>query len=66
MVGLEVELVEGRQELGDGADALVCHVDAVVDGQGHEAGVERRPEALLCDFVAANDFQLVEALKELQ
>ena len=46
MVGLEVELVERRKELRHCAHALVRHVDAVVDGQGHQAGVQRRPETL--------------------
>ncbi len=52
VVGLQVELVERREELGDGADALVRHVDAVVDGDGDEARVEGGPQALLGDFVA--------------
>ena len=43
---LEVELVEGGQELCDGADALVGHVDAVCDGEADEARVEAGPEAL--------------------
>ena len=49
MVGLEVELVECWQELCHCADTLVCHVDAVVDGEGDETGVERRPKTLLGD-----------------
>ena len=47
VVGLQVELVERGEQLGDGADALVRHVDAVGDGEGDEAGVEGGPEALL-------------------
>ena len=46
VVGLQVELVEGGEELRDGADALVGHVDAVVDGDGDEARVQRGPQAL--------------------
>ena len=43
---LQVELVEGGQELCDGTDALVGHVDAVGDGEADEAWVEAGPEAL--------------------
>ncbi len=53
MVGLQVELVERGEELGDGADALVSHVDAVVDGDRDQAGVQGGPQALLSDLVAA-------------
>lgn len=66
MVGLKVELVECRKELGDGAHALVGHVDAIVDGQGHQARMQAGPQPLLRDLVAANDLQLVETLEELQ
>ena len=47
VVGLQVELVEGGEELRDCADALVGHVDAVVDGHGDEARVQRGPQALV-------------------
>lgn len=47
VVGLQVELVERGEQLGDGADALVRHVDAVCDREGDEAGVEGGPEPLL-------------------
>ncbi len=53
VVGLQVELVERGEELGDGADALVSHVDAVVDGDRDQAGVQGGPQALLSDLVAA-------------
>ena len=66
VVRLQIELVERGQELGDGADTLVGHVDAVVDGDAHEAGMKGRPQALLGDLVAASNLQLVEALQELQ
>ena len=46
VVRLQVELVEGGEELRDGAYALVGHVDAVVDGDRDEARVQRRPQAL--------------------
>ena len=50
---LEVELVQRRQQLSDRTDALVRDVDAVVDGDGDEAGVQGRPQALLGNLVAA-------------
>ena len=62
MIGLQVEFVERWEELCHGADALVCHVDAVVDGDGDEARVQRGPEALLRDFVASRNLQLEETL----
>ena len=65
VVGLQIELVERGQELRDGADALVGHVDAVVDGDGDEARVQRGPQPLLRDLVTAGDLQLEEALQEL-
>ena len=65
MVGLQVELVQGGEELGDGTDALVCHVDAVGEGEADEARVEAGPEALLSDLVTAVDLQGVERLQEL-
>ena len=65
MVGLEVELVESGEELGDGADALVSHVDAVRQGEADQPGVEAGPEALLGDLVTAVDLQGVERLEEL-
>ena len=51
VVGLQVELVEGGQKLRHRADALVRHVDAVVDGDGDEARVQRGPQALGCDSI---------------
>ena len=65
VVGLQVELVERGQELRHGADALVRHIDAVVDGDGDEAWVQRGPEPLLRDLVAAGNLQLEKALQEL-
>ena len=65
MVGLEVELVESGEELGDGADALVSNIDAVSDGEADEAGVEAGPETLLRYLVTPVDLQRVERLKEL-
>ena len=62
VVGLQVELVERGQELRHRADALVRHVDAVVDGDGDEARVQRGPEPLLRDLVAAGNLQLEKAL----
>ena len=43
---LKVELVECRQKLRDGADALVRHVDAVVNGQRDETRMKTRPKSL--------------------
>ena len=65
MVGLEVELVESGEELGDGADALVSNIDAVSDGEADEAGGEAAPQPLLRDLVTAVDLEAVEALEEL-
>ena len=65
VVGLEVELVEGGEELGDGTDALVRHVDTVGESETDEAGVEAGPEPLLGDLVAAVDLERVERLEEL-
>ena len=65
MVGLEVELVESGEELGDGADALVSNIDAVSDGEADEAGGEAGPETLLRDLVTPVDLQRVERLEEL-
>ena len=65
VIGLQVELVEGGEELGDGADALVGHVDAVRQGEADQPGVEAGPEALLGDLVTAVDLQGVERLQEL-
>ena len=65
VVGLQVELVQGGEELGDGTDALVSHVDAVRQGEADQPGVEAGPEALLCDLVTAVDLQGVERLQEL-
>ena len=56
MVGLEVELVESGEELGDGADALVSHIDAVTDGQTDQTRMEARPEALLSDLITSINF----------
>ena len=56
MVGLEVELVQGGEELGDGADALVRHVDAVADGQADQPRLEAGPETLLSDLVTSINF----------
>ncbi len=65
MIGLQVELLEGGEELGDGAHALVGHVDAIVDRERDEPGVEARPESLLRDLVATGDLQPDETLQEL-
>ena len=65
MVGLKVELVQGGEQLGDGTDTLVRHVDAVGQGETDEAGVEAGPESLLRDLVTAVDLQRVERLEEL-
>ena len=65
MVGLEVELVEGGEELGDGADTLVSHVDTVSQAQADQARMEAGPETLLGDLVTAVDLQRVERLEEL-
>ena len=37
---LKVEFVEGGEQLGDGADALVRHVDAVSHSQGYQSANE--------------------------
>lgn len=65
VVGLKGELVEGGQQLGDGADRLVRHVYAVGQGEGHYAGVEAGPETGLGYLVAACQLQLVEGLEWL-
>ena len=52
VIRLQVELVQRRQELRHGADALVGHVDAVIDGDGDEPWVQAGPQPLLGDFVA--------------
>ena len=52
MVGLQIEFVEGGEELRDGADALVRHVDAVVDRHGHQSGVQAGPKPLLRYLIA--------------
>ena len=56
MVGLEVELVQGGEQLGDGADALVRHVDAVANGQADQARMEAGPQTLLGDLVTSINF----------
>ena len=65
VVGLQVELVQGGEQLGDGTDTLVRHVDAVGQGETDEARVEAGPESLLRDLVTAVDLQRVERLEEL-
>ena len=65
VVGLKVELVQGGEQLGDGTDTLVRHVDAVCQGETDEARVEAGPESLLRDLVTAVDLQRVERLEEL-
>ena len=65
VISLQVELVQVGQQLGDGADALVSHVDAVRQGEADQPGVEAGPEALLGDLVTAVDLQGVERLQEL-
>ena len=65
VVGLQVELVQGGEELGDGADTLVSHVDTVSQGEADQARMEAGPEALLGDLVTAVDLQGVERLQEL-
>ena len=65
VVGLQVELVQGGEELGDGTDALVSHVDAVCKGEADQPRVEAGPEALLRDLVTAVDLEGVERLQEL-
>ena len=65
MVGLEIELVEGGEELGDGADALVGDIDTVRHGEADQTRVETGPESLLCNLIAAVELETVEGLKEL-
>ena len=65
VVGLQVELVQGGEELGDGTDALVSNVDAVCKGEADQPRVEAGPEALLRDLVTAVDLEGVERLQEL-
>ena len=65
VVGLQVELVQGGEELGDGTDALISHVDTVSQSEADQTRVEAGPEALLGDLVTAVDLQGVERLQEL-
>ena len=65
VVGLQVELVQSGEQLGDGTDTLVRHVVAVGQGETDEARVEAGPESLLRDLVTAIDLQRVERLEEL-
>ena len=65
VIGLQVELVEGGEELGDGTDALISHVDTVSQSEADQTRMEAGPEALLGDLVTAVDLQGVERLQEL-
>ena len=53
---LEIELIQVGQELGDGADTLVSHVDTVSQGEADQARMEAGPEALLSDLVTSINF----------
>lgn len=66
MISLQIEFVERRQQLGHRANALISHVDAIIDGQRDQPGVQTGPQTLLSDLIAAHDFQLIETLQELQ
>ena len=52
VVRLEIELVERRQQLRNGADRVVGHVDTVVDAERNDFRVEAGPEAGLGDLIA--------------
>ena len=39
MVGLKVKLIQSREELCDGTDTFISHVDAIVDGQTYQSGM---------------------------
>ena len=66
VVGLQAELRQVGEELGDSGDGIVRHVDAVADAEGGEAGVEAGPEAGLREVVAARQLQVHETLHLLQ
>ena len=61
MVGLQRQLVQRRQQLGDGAHRVVGHVDTVHDAERHDLGVEAGPQPGLGDLVTAAQLQVVDA-----
>lgn len=65
VVGLQRELVERRQKLGDGADGLVGDVDAVGDAQRDDARRQAGPQSSLRHLVAPTQRQLEQTLRNI-
>lgn len=63
VVGLQRELVERRQQLGDGADGLVGDVDAVGDAERDDARRQTGPQTSLRHLVAPAQRQLEQTLR---
>ena len=66
MIGLKIELVERRYKLSNGANALIGHVDTVIDGQRGQPRMKAGPQSLLGDFIATGNLQFVESLEKLR
>ena len=66
MVGLQAEFRQVGQQLRDGSDGVVRHVDAVADTERGEAGVQAGPQPGLREVVTARQLQVHQALHLLQ
>lgn len=60
---LQRELVEGGQQLGHRAHRLVGDIDAVSQGERHDAGRQTRPQPRLGHLVAASQLQFKQTLE---
>ena len=63
VISLQVQLVEGWQELRDGCHCLIGDIDTVRDREGDNPRAETCPETSVCDVIAAGEFQLVQTLE---